>query len=606
MSDQGSNKPTKFVDEPTALLCPVCKSVFSDPVISIKCGHTFCTSCIKSLIESGQNCPVDDQNCDSGQLVVNRAVKEQVNDLMIYCCHGVKCLEEGVLELDQDGCQETIRLGNRDAHESICQFVRVECPIGGSVCGKLQKYKLDEHMALCSRVPCPYTQFGCGFSGTSDAVAQHKLQCSFRDESQLLVIAMKEIKAVKMTNEELRKDLTRAMKATEKLNVERSTMAKQLEHQAMTITTLTSRMDRLEAELEVFRSVRLRHPSNQDRVTSEITPISNRRAGRSETRHKRWSVDSVGSAASASWDVSSKANFVWEMPFTVKCIGTFKGHKGTIWSMVTYHNNMYSGSSDGSIKVWDISDLRKGCLKTVAAHKDCTLCLAIGRGVLYSAGTDLCLRSWQLESLEEVGVVQNAHDGMVSAMVCSKDYLYTSSFGCIKVWNATTLKEIHNISGISQSWVRALEYDRRKDHLYSCSFNKIHIWRGHDDFGLEEEMETDFGALYSLAVTKKHIITGTHNQNIQVYDISTRKHLCTLSGHIGIVTVLKVTESLHGGYMFSGSSDTTVQVWNLENMLPILALQRHEKPVRSIAVYQDSVFTGSEDMEIKVFRHFKL
>ena len=109
-------------------------------------------------------------------------------------------------------------------------------------------------------------------------------------------------------------------------------------------------------------------------------------------------------------------------------------------------------------------------------------------------------------------------------------------------------------------------------------------------------METDFGALYSLAVTKKHIITGkhthnthvrtgthtphmhththththactcththsgTHNQNIQVYDISTRKHVCSLSGHIGIVTVLKVTESQHGGYMFSGSSDTTVQV----------------------------------------------
>ncbi len=45
---------------------------------------------------------------------------------------------------------------------------------------------------------------------------------------------------------------------------------------------------------------------------------------------------------------------------------------------------------------------------------------------------------------------------------------------------------------------------------------------------------------------------------------------------------------------------THPQVWNLENMLPILALQRHEKPVRSLAIYRDSVFTGSEDMEIKV------
>ena len=55
-------------------------------------------------------------------------------------------------------------------------------------------------------------------------------------------------------------------------------------------------------------------------------------------------------------------------------------------------------------------------------------------------------------------------------------------------------------------------------------------------------------------------LIGTHNQNIQVYDLSTLNHECTLSGHIGIVTVLRVTESPYGVYMFSGSSDATVQV----------------------------------------------
>ncbi len=96
------------------------------------------------------------------------------------------------------------------------------------------------------------------------------------------------------------------------------------------------------------------------------------------------------------------------------------------------------------------------------------------------------------------------------------------------------------------------------------------------------------------------IVTGTHNQNIQVYDGATLDHIGTLTGHIGIVTVLRVTESLAGVYMFSGSSDSIVQVWNLENMLPIQALQRHERAVHSMAVVHDTVFTGSEDQEIKV------
>ena len=34
------------------------------------------------------------------------------------------------------------------------------------------------------------------------------------------------------------------------------------------------------------------------------------------------------------------------------------------------------------------------------------LCLAIGRGILYSAGSDLSLRSWHIDSLEEIGVVK--------------------------------------------------------------------------------------------------------------------------------------------------------------------------------------------------------
>jgi E3 ubiquitin-protein ligase TRAF7 len=258
------------------------------------------------------------------------------------------------------------------------------------------------------------------------------------------------------------------------------------------------------------------------------------------------------------------------------------------------------------VKVWDIADLRKGCVKTLTAHKDCAMALAASRGVLYSSGTDLALRSWHIDTMEEVGAVQKAHDSMISAMVCSRQYLFTSSLGCIKVWDLLSLKEIHSMNNISQSWIRALAYEKRADYLYSTTNNRLQTWRGSETFSLVREVETHYGAIYSLAVNRKFLVTGTHSQNIQVYDRSSLNHRCTLNGHIGIVTVLRLTESSHGVYMFSASSDTTVQVWNLENMLPILALQRHEKPIQALAISQDSVFTGSEDMEIKVFRHFKL
>ncbi len=50
---------------------------------------------------------------------------------------------------------------------------------------------------------------------------------------------------------------------------------------------------------------------------------------------------------------------------------SFRGHKGTIRSLVSHADRLYSTGGDGTIKVWDIADFRRGCLKTVHAHKDC-------------------------------------------------------------------------------------------------------------------------------------------------------------------------------------------------------------------------------------------
>ena len=48
----------------------------------------------------------------------------------------------------------------------------------------------------------------------------------------------------------------------------------------------------------------------------------------------------------------------------------FRGHNGTVWSMVASGDRMYSSCSDGSIKMWDVADMRRGCMKTIVAHSD--------------------------------------------------------------------------------------------------------------------------------------------------------------------------------------------------------------------------------------------
>jgi len=87
-----------------------------------------------------------------------------------------------------------------------------------------------------------------------------------------------------------------------------------------TITTLTSHMDKLETDLEASKSVRLLVPTrHHERATGDPSPHYSHRTNDT----KRWSSDSITSVASYTTE-THQGPFIWQMPFTVKCIGTFK------------------------------------------------------------------------------------------------------------------------------------------------------------------------------------------------------------------------------------------------------------------------------------------
>ena len=120
------------------------------------------------------------------------------------------------------------------------------------------------------------------------------------------------------------------------------------------ITTLTSRMEKVETDIDAFKSVRLRRHSTMPVTTATLsnsspttitnegntTPNFHRRYTiiiqslihlfnelliRSYSEMKRWSSDSATSLTSlAAVPEVHRGPFVWQMPFTLKCIGTFR------------------------------------------------------------------------------------------------------------------------------------------------------------------------------------------------------------------------------------------------------------------------------------------
>ena len=47
-----------------------------------------------------------------------------------------------------------------------------------------------------------------------------------------------------------------------------------------------------------------------------------------------------------------------------------------------------------------------------------------------------------------------------------------------------------------------------QDVVYSGSHNKVHIWRASEDFTVIKELQTQYGTIYAMAVTKAYLIVG--------------------------------------------------------------------------------------------------
>lgn len=158
-----NGRPVKFVQPPMeSQLCLFCKTVLRDPVLSIRCGHTFCRTCCEAhMVENTGRCPVEETEFSKETLVVNVALANQISGLLVHCRYGLRNDESrGEWTVDEKGCPQTVRFGEREEHESVCDFAKLPCPNDRQTCGVFLRKALAVHVLKCPRTPCPNADQG--------------------------------------------------------------------------------------------------------------------------------------------------------------------------------------------------------------------------------------------------------------------------------------------------------------------------------------------------------------------------------------------------------------------------------------------------------------
>ncbi|XP_026017124.1 TNF receptor-associated factor 6 [Astatotilapia calliptera] len=141
--------------------CPICLMALRN-AIQTRCGHRFCKSCIeKSIRDTGQRCPVDNEMLSEDQLFPDNFAKREILSLTVRC--------------PNLGCADKMELRHLEDHLVHCEFATVPCP---QCQQSVKKSHLEEHITVqCQKRPmsCP----DCVACFLYEERELHQQQCPF-------------------------------------------------------------------------------------------------------------------------------------------------------------------------------------------------------------------------------------------------------------------------------------------------------------------------------------------------------------------------------------------------------------------------------------------
>ena len=123
------------------------------------------------------------------------------------------------------------------------------------------------------------------------------------------------------------------------------------------------------------------------------------------------------------------------------------------------------------------------------------------------------------------------------------------------------------------------------------------------DFELYKTLQGQIGSIRSVAFSPdgEILASGSGDETIKLWEISTGKLLKTLKGHISLVESLAFSPD--GEILASGSSDETIKLWEISTGKLLKTLKGHSHYVKSVAFSPNGeiLASGSSDKTIKLW-----
>ncbi len=311
----------------------------------------------------------------------------------------------------------------------------------------------------------------------------------------------------------------------------------------------------------------------------ELKPeiVSNNMTNIHTLRKHAYSVSSVSFSHDGSMLVSGSGSddgtiTLWRIS-DGREIRTLRGHDN--WVSSTSFNPdgsmLASGSGDDTVKLWRVSDGRE--IRTLRGHSDhvWTVSFSPDGSMLASGSTDNTIKLWRVSDGQEIRTLKG-HDYSVYSVTFSPDGSMLASGSLdetLKLWRVSDGREIRTL-------------------------------KGHDDTVKSVTFSPDGSMLASGSGSA--LTSDSSDDTVKLWQVSDGREIRTLKGHDDRVN--SVTFSPDGSMLASGSYDDTVKLWRVSDGREIRTLRGHALDVNSVTFSPDGsiLASGSDGGAVKLWR----
>ena len=302
-------------------------------------------------------------------------------------------------------------------------------------------------------------------------------------------------------------------------------------------------------------------------------------------------VDTDGNVSSASFILRE---------ISPQYIATLEGHTDWVLSMSFSPDGttFASGSSDGTIKLWDV--VTKEDIATFEDARSIGSVVFSPDGTMLATGTYRVIKLWDVSTRANIAALEGHTDWVLSVSFSPDGTMLASGSWdrTVKLWDVSTRANIATFEGHTGG-VYSVSFSPDGTTLASGSADgTVLLW----DVAIDEQIailegHKDEVKAVSFSPDGTMLASGSSDGTVKLWDVATKREIVTLEGEGHRFRVESVVFSPDGAILASGSGDGTVLLWDVSTRANIATFEGHTDGVYSLEFSLDgtTLASGSAD-----------